>query len=42
MAEAVTVEIPYTIDNGEVLVNESFGPKNIHGRRSRIFSMRTN
>ncbi|HEY7218628.1 MAG TPA: CmcJ/NvfI family oxidoreductase [Candidatus Binatia bacterium] len=34
MAEAVTVEIPYTVDNGEVLINESFGPKNVHGRRS--------
>ncbi len=34
MSKAVTVEIPYTVDNGEVLVNESFGPKNIHGRRS--------
>lgn len=34
MSEAVTVQLPYTVDNGEVLVNESFGPKNIHGRRS--------
>jgi hypothetical protein len=34
MFETITAEIPYTIDNGEVLVNESFGPKNIHGRRT--------
>ena len=27
MLEALTVEIPYTVDTGEVLVNESFGPK---------------
>src|SRR6266478_1444718 len=41
MSEAVTVEIPYTIDNGEVLVNESFGPKNIHGRRSGTVELKT-
>ena len=34
MLEGITAEIPYTIDDGEVLVNESFGPKNIHGRRT--------
>ena len=34
MPEAIDVTIPYTADNGEVLVNESFGPKNTHGRRS--------
>jgi hypothetical protein len=34
MPEAVTVEIPYTLDSGETLVNESFGPKNTHGRRT--------
>jgi len=33
MPESVTVEIPYTVDNGEKLVNETFGPNNI--RRSR-------
>ena len=27
MSKAVTVGIPYTVDNGEILVNESFGPK---------------
>jgi len=41
MLEAVTVEIPYTIDNGEALVNESFGPKNIHGRRSGTVELKT-
>ncbi len=34
MAEAVTVEIPYTIDTGEKLVNETFGPSNIRRRRT--------
>ena len=34
-AEAtITVEIPYTLDNGEKLVNESFGPGTIRRRRS--------
>jgi hypothetical protein len=33
MLESVTVEIPYTVDTGEKLVNETFGPNNI--RRSR-------
>ena len=41
MPEAVTVEIPYTLDNGEVLVNESFGPKNIHGRRTGMVELKT-
>lgn len=41
MSEAVTVEIPYTLDNGEVLVNESFGPKNIHGRRTGMVELKT-
>jgi hypothetical protein len=31
--ESVSVEIPYTVDSGEKLVNASFGPNNI--RRSR-------
>ena len=34
MLESVTVEIPYTIDSGEKLVNESFGPNNIRRRRT--------
>jgi len=41
MPEAVTVEIPYTLDNGEALVNESFGPKNIHGRRTGLVERKT-
>jgi len=36
MPETITVEIPYTIDSGEKLVNETFGPNNI--RRSRTGS----
>ena len=36
MSETITVEIPYTIDSGEKLVNETFGPNNI--RRSRTGS----
>ena len=34
MDEAITAEIPYTLPTDEKLVNESFGPKNIHGRRT--------
>jgi hypothetical protein len=34
MLESLTVEIPYTIDSGEKLVNESFGPNNIRRRRT--------
>ena len=41
MPETVTVEIPYTVNNGEVLVNESFGPKNIHGRRTGQVELKT-
>lgn len=41
MLEAVTVEIPYTVDTGEMLVNESFGPKNIHGRRTGAVQRKT-
>lgn len=36
MPETITVEIPYTMDSGEKLVNETFGPNNI--RRSRTGS----
>ena len=36
MPGTITVEIPYTIDSGEKLVNETFGPNNI--RRSRTGS----
>ena len=41
MSEAVTVQLPYTVDNGEILVNESFGPKNVHGRRSGTVELKT-
>ena len=34
MDDAITAEIPYTVPTDEKLVNESFGPKNIHGRRT--------
>jgi hypothetical protein len=34
MVDAITAEIPYTVPTEEKLVNESFGPKNIHGRRT--------
>ena len=33
-AEALTAEIPYTVDTGEKLVNETFGPNNIRRRRT--------
>ena len=34
MIDAITAEIPYTVPTDEKLVNESFGPKNTHGRRT--------
>ena len=34
MVEAVTVEIPYTVETGENLVNETFGPNNIRRRKT--------
>ena len=34
MSQEVTVEIPYTIDTGDPLVNETFGPNNIRRRRT--------
>jgi hypothetical protein len=34
MNQTVTVNIPYTIDTGEKLVNETFGPNNIRRRRT--------
>jgi hypothetical protein len=34
MVEAVTVDIPYTPDTGEMLVNETFGPNNIRRRKT--------
>jgi hypothetical protein len=34
MIEEMTVGIPYTVDTGEPLVNETFGPNNIRRRRT--------
>jgi len=34
MIEELAVEIPYTLDTGEKLVNETFGPNNIRRRRT--------
>lgn len=34
MIESVTVGIPYTVETGEKLVNETFGPNNIRRRRT--------
>jgi hypothetical protein len=31
---AITAAIPYTLDTGEKLVNETFGPNNIHRRKT--------
>jgi hypothetical protein len=36
MVEQLTVEIPYTVDTGEKLVNETFGPNNIRRRNFGI------
>jgi hypothetical protein len=38
--EALTAEIPYTIDTGEKLVNETFGPNNIRRRRTGAHDLR--
>lgn len=40
MSETITAEIPYTVPTDEKLVNESFGPKNIHGRRTGAIERR--
>jgi hypothetical protein len=34
MNQEVIVDIPYTVDTGETLVNETFGPNNIRRRRT--------
>ena len=34
MSQELTVNIPYTVDTGEKLVNETFGPNNIRRRRT--------
>jgi len=36
----VTAEIPYTVDTGEKLVNETFGPNNIRRRRTGMHELR--
>jgi hypothetical protein len=36
MQETIHVDIPYTVDTGEKLVNETFGPNNIRRRRTGI------
>ncbi|HSK31526.1 MAG TPA: CmcJ/NvfI family oxidoreductase, partial [Candidatus Limnocylindria bacterium] len=40
MFESVVAEIPYTVPTDEKLINESFGPKNIHGRRTGSIELR--
>jgi hypothetical protein len=40
-ASAVTAGIPYTVDTGETLVNETFGPDDIHRRRTGKHELRT-
>ncbi len=37
---AMTADIPYTADTGEKLVNETFGPNNIHRRKSGPMDLR--
>ncbi|HET9405565.1 MAG TPA: CmcJ/NvfI family oxidoreductase, partial [Burkholderiales bacterium] len=34
MNPAINAEIPYIVDTGEKIVNETFGPNNIHRRRT--------
>ena len=36
----ITAEIPYTVDTGDTLVNETFGPDNIQRRRTGTLDMR--
>ena len=33
MPESLTAGIPYTVETDEPLVNETFGPNNIHRRK---------
>ena len=39
-AYVITAQIPYTVDTGEKLVNETFGPNNIRRRRSGTLDLR--
>jgi hypothetical protein len=40
-SRAITAGIPYTVDTGEALVNETFGPDNIQRRRTGQHELRT-
>jgi hypothetical protein len=40
VSEALAAEIPYTADTGEPLINETFGPNNIHRRSSGTLEWR--
>src|SRR5882762_6099756 len=40
VAAGVIAQIPYTVDTGEKLVNETFGPNNIHRRTSGAQELR--
>jgi hypothetical protein len=40
MIQELAVEIPYTVDTGENLVNETFGPNNIRRRRTGTHELR--
>ncbi len=40
MAEEMTVDIPYTVDTGEKIVNETFGPNNIRRRKTGTQELR--
>lgn len=39
--QAISAGIPYTVDTGEMLVNETFGPENIQRRRTGQHELRT-
>ncbi len=39
MTPELTVEIPYTVDTGEKLVNETFGPNNIRRRKTGVHEL---
>jgi hypothetical protein len=41
MQEELTVKIPYTVDTGENLVNETFGPNNIRRRKTGTNDLRS-
>jgi hypothetical protein len=41
MIQEVTVGIPYTMDTGEKLVNETFGPNNIRQRRTGTHELKS-